>query len=263
MPQDIDDGIHSDPAEAGSSNTVRASQQVENLLKKKKANKENVPHLHQLTPRKKPRMFNEPQEDARRVIWDEDTQGPVQQQERPVTSSRRQQDDEVSEDDGFQNDTRAVGVVRRKEVTSSSRRPETEPGPDASHPSPKRQRVEQSERPESVQHSSSREAELDFDEDDDDRRRLVRYQQSTSRSIQGVARARPRKPQTRVPWTQEEVIALIEYIEDIGTSWTNIKKMDDFWDEDTETYKGPQHLKQRDQVSLKDKARNLKVDFLK
>jgi hypothetical protein len=254
----VDNVAHSDPVEAGPSNTMRASQHVENLLRKKKANKENVPRPHQPTPRKKSFMFNEPQEDAGRVEWDEDTQDPREAQERPVIGSKRAQDDEVSEDDGFQNDTRPVEVVRRRKGASSSHIAE----PVASRPSPKRQRVEQSERPESDNHRPSREAEPESDEDGD-KRRMVRYQQSTARSIQGVARARPRQPQTRTPWTEEEVLALIEYIEDIGTSWTNIKKTDESWNEGSETYEGPQYLKRRDQVALKDKARNLKVDFLK
>jgi hypothetical protein len=254
-----DYGIHSDTAEAGPSNTVHASQHVENLLRRKKANKENVRSSQQLTPRKKKRMFNEPQEDAWRVEWDEETQGPSEQQEKPAASNKRQQDEEVSEDDGFENDTRPVEVVREREIASSSHRIE----PAVSRSSTKRQRVEQSTRSESADHRSSREAELDANDDNNNKRRYIGYVQSTSRSVQGVAMAQPKQPQTRVPWSQEEVIALIEYIEKLGTSWSNIKKVDESLDEDTNLPEGPQHLTRRDQVSLKDKARNLKVDFLK
>jgi hypothetical protein len=252
------DDIQSDPAEAGPSQTVQASQHVANLLRKKKANKENVPHAQQLTPRVKPRMFNEPQEDAQRVEWDDPTQGPSQRQEQPTAAGKRGQDDEVSEDDGFENDQRPTNVAKRRETASSARRLE----PPASRPSPKRQRVEQSEEVDSGNYRVSQEPESDSN-DNSDRMRFVRNLQSTARSIQGLTRARSGQPQTRTPWSLEEVAALLEYIEELGTSWANIKKVDESWDEESETFKGPRLLARRDQVALKDKARNLKLDYLK
>jgi hypothetical protein len=252
-----DEDAQSDPAEPGPSQTLQTSQHVANLLKKKKANKENVPQSQQQpAPRVKPRMFNEPQEDARRVEWDDPTQVASQRQEQPAAGRREQ--DEVSEDDGFENDQRPVNAARRSEAASSARKPESP----ISRPSPKRQRVEQSERVESVNYRPSQEAESDSD-DNNDRRRFVKYQQSTARSIQGLAKARSGQPQTRTPWSSEEVAALLEYIEELGTSWANIKKVDESWDADSETYEGPRLLARRDQVALKDKARNLKLDYLK
>jgi hypothetical protein len=65
-----------------------------------------------------------------------------------------------------------------------------------------------------------------------------------------------RKPQQRSRWTEVEVQRLVELIEDYGASWAYLLQMDG---------EHPQGavLQQRDQVSLKDKARNMKMDFLK
>ncbi|KAF2665489.1 hypothetical protein BT63DRAFT_459069 [Microthyrium microscopicum] len=63
-----------------------------------------------------------------------------------------------------------------------------------------------------------------------------------------------RKVQERKKWTEEETSALIAYIEEFGTSWAQIQKED--------ANRGA-ILKVRDQVALKDKARNLKFEYLK
>jgi hypothetical protein len=63
-----------------------------------------------------------------------------------------------------------------------------------------------------------------------------------------------RKVQERKRWTKEETTALIAYIEEIGTSWAMIQK--------TDQARGA-ILQGRDQVALKDKARNLKFEYMK
>lgn len=59
----------------------------------------------------------------------------------------------------------------------------------------------------------------------------------------------------RNPWSVEACQALIDYIGDIGCSWKDIKRHDEA--------AGHNLLGDRTQVDLKDKARNLKVEFLK
>lgn len=63
------------------------------------------------------------------------------------------------------------------------------------------------------------------------------------------------KVQERKRWTNEETAALITYIEELGTSWALISKTD----ADREAFL----LQGRDQVALKDKARNLKFEYMK
>lgn len=70
-------------------------------------------------------------------------------------------------------------------------------------------------------------------------------------------------PQTRRAWSREETDALIHYIETIGTSWVIIKNVDAGGPknkvEEVPSYKA---LLERSQVNLKDKARNMKMDYL-
>lgn len=69
-----------------------------------------------------------------------------------------------------------------------------------------------------------------------------------------LSATRPKKVQRRNAWSEEETQTFIDYIETIGTSWVQILKTD-------EGDRGV--LQSRDQVALKDKARNMKMDFLK
>ncbi|KAL9619317.1 MAG: hypothetical protein Q9160_006082 [Pyrenula sp. 1 TL-2023] len=64
-----------------------------------------------------------------------------------------------------------------------------------------------------------------------------------------------RPMQRRRQWTNEEVERLLTLMEDYGTRWANIKKADEAHED------GPL-LERRDQVGLKDKARNIKFDYL-
>lgn len=70
-------------------------------------------------------------------------------------------------------------------------------------------------------------------------------------------------PQTRRAWSREETDALIHYIETIGTSWVLIKDVDAGDPEDkVEEVPSYRALLERSQVNLKDKARNMKMDYL-
>ena len=64
-----------------------------------------------------------------------------------------------------------------------------------------------------------------------------------------------RLPQQRLRWTDDEVTRLVELIERHGVSWSTLLELDR-QDENPK-------LQDRDQVALKDKARNIKMDFLK
>ena len=61
-------------------------------------------------------------------------------------------------------------------------------------------------------------------------------------------------PQVRKGWTDEETQRLLELIIEFGTSWALLK---------SEDFAAGNILESRDQVALKDKARNMKMDYLK
>ena len=79
------------------------------------------------------------------------------------------------------------------------------------------------------------------------------YQHSKNRAL-AVTATQPKKVQVRKAWTDEETGTLLDLIEEHGTSWRLLKEIDD---------NNHQILRSRDQVALKDKARNMKLDFLK
>ncbi|KAL8987041.1 MAG: hypothetical protein Q9177_003720 [Variospora cf. flavescens] len=65
-----------------------------------------------------------------------------------------------------------------------------------------------------------------------------------------------RKVQVRTPWSEEETDRLLDLIADHGISWSYLKTMD-------EDHAQGSLFRNRDQVALKDKARNMKADYLK
>ena len=69
-----------------------------------------------------------------------------------------------------------------------------------------------------------------------------------------VLKQRTKPPQTRTAWSEEETNQLLLLIEEHGTSWTRLMAKDN---------KAGGFLQARDQVALKDKARNIKVDYLR
>jgi hypothetical protein len=91
----------------------------------------------------------------------------------------------------------------------------------------------------------------------------TQYLKSSARQIRIGARGISKQPQVRRPWTQEEELRLVELIGEFGISWSTLKANDDGnLDPETESRSGPQILRYRDQVALKDKARNMKVLYL-
>lgn len=71
----------------------------------------------------------------------------------------------------------------------------------------------------------------------------------------GIGRVKPYVPQVRKAWTFDETTAFIDGIARLGPKYSAIAK----WDETQNGYV----LKDRTQVNMKDKARNMKLDYLK
>lgn len=260
-----DDGYNNlsdDPeqGEAGPSTAVPRSSYVQGLINKQKTNKENV-NAQKSPTNPKPFRFHDPQPDATSVEWDEESQrasqGATSRRPGQVTKEKRRRDndieeeeeeDGVSQDEGFETDNRALPATARRHQTS-----------------PKRKRVEQRERVGSAEFRPSVEPSAS---QDDRSRGLERDIRRTNSNIRSSAKApmsiRPKPMQQRRAWSRDEEDALIEYIETYGTGWADIKTMDNGnWNESTESWEGPLSLEGRDQVALKDKARNLRVAYHK
>ncbi|KAI9800730.1 MAG: hypothetical protein M1833_003146 [Piccolia ochrophora] len=230
-------------------------------------NKENVSDRRdEPTTEANRRFFNETQDGAERVEWDDDDEDNVKSQHQaPQMSPRRnkrardEDDDEVSDvsdDSGFQEDRRPVNVNRREEARVPARKvrirgSQSQPLRSSSPGEQLRrdasasalQRVSspaRNSRNNSQQGSSAR---PDAD--------AIDYTQVNAIAKREVALRGPPKVQIRRPWSKEACKSLIDHIEMCGTSWAEIERKRD------------PLLAGRDQVGLKDKARNMKVDFLK
>jgi Myb-like DNA-binding domain len=196
-------------------------------------------------------------------------QEPVEQaneeEEEEAEEERREEEeeDEISEDEGFQQDHRVPDPARRLAAPAARRQSPVQDAPS----SPKRQQIERprgnsdreaarrrQQRPESAARASVR-REVDNENEDEDEEDYPppTFPQASLVARVNDAHARSRmnrEPQRRVAWSEADSDRLIDGIEQFGCSWSLIAKNVNF-----------DHP--RDQVALKDKARNMKVTYLK
>lgn len=244
----------------------------------KEKNKENLDERKgTASGRAKPRAFIDRQESAERVTWDDSQQSNQQMSNSPKKKRRAQphvEEEEISdpsEDESFQKDNRPGNVRERRNMA---------PNPPRRTTSTARDSMSRPNRQPRVSPLQDDEGEDSGQEDDEVQRQIRKEEvahyrgtpaqsQPPSRSQAQIAeqqkrinqlaktqvRSRaPAKVQTRRPWSDEETSTLIEYIMEHGTSYAFIKKLDM---DDQNVLEG------RDQIALKDKARNIKTDYLK
>ena len=266
QPQQIDDQmdqIQPNPF----ANSFPTSQQIVQMGQEREAaaNKENVadasaiqgstspgPSNRQVLGPRKLRMVD-PQPNAQRVMFDSQPFGDM-----PTGTAGTKRDfqtmdggdfdPEPSQDQGFQTDPRTFDVSSRR-----AQKPVTTRAPRKT----KKARINQA--PEPTQ--ATDEADPTYvqpeptaqDDNEPPSSTLGAYQRSKSKA-QEVTASQPKKVQVRKAWTDEETGLLLDLIEEHGTSWRLLKQID---------FENNHVLRDRDQVALKDKARNMKLDFLK
>ena len=237
--------------------------------------------------------FNAPQAGATRVTW-----GDTQVAGGPSPRKRAHADIEDDEDAEFETDHRQQKVPQRKkrarlpiqqhvqsparstysatqddrDAQLSSSAPMGPPPPRAIQPSPAR-RFPSSSAPAIRQtdpHIDPRiiASQVSDDNVDDDISINTQNGLPSTQEVNARAKAFTRvqrqhinatqqtTPQKRTPWSQDETERLMNLVEAHGTGWSAILKIDQDHPE------GPL-LQRRGQVGLKDKARNMKMDFLK
>lgn len=242
-----------------SSPVARARQVVElqASLDAKNNRKNTLEHVNQLIGRGK-KSFVDRQDNAERLTFDSQEQVQSVSEDQDQHPLRRQdnvtrdqpaadlQEPSAEDEEGFQQDPRPITGQTRRDKISSGKRP-------ASVPSVRR-RLHQEDRVASTGGSASNEIRSAATRHNQGQTpapsQLENYQ--TANMVAKFKSSRLREPQIRRPWTNEETEALIELIGEYGTSWTFLKQRDE-----------QERLKRRDQVALKDKARNMKFDFLK
>ena len=244
-----------------------------------------VHNSHQLSQREftKPRLIDR---QAGAVRLNFDSQGSTQTGSsnahrnvmEPVELGDEEEDqdqiEDPSQDVGFQEDTRPVTVNARRNATPSNHHPVAESVTAAPRPHKRVRSSTETQSPRKRSRPIERVPEPD-DDNDEDEDAIRRVTERHNRNSAGTNKPPPtqlenykeanssnrsrnskqqKKVQSRKAWTDEETERLIYLIEKQGTSWALLKKIDD---------KKKKILLDRDQVALKDKARNMKVDYLK
>ena len=204
------------------------------------------------------RSLMDRQENAERVSFDSDSQesSPSHHErsgEQGIQDHESDHHYEMSQDVGFQTDNRPITTSIQSRVATSGNRHGLRPTT-SSVRRPRRHQITRNIR-EAVEEDDVRgavEQHNNVDVPAPSQSRAYRRVNSTAKL--DVSVRVPKKPQTRTPWSVEETGLLLDLIQDNGLSWALIKKIDDSRDK---------VLWRRDQVALKDKARNMKVDYLK
>lgn len=223
-------------------------------------NKENRPLPAQEKGKKR---FIDQQANAQKVRWSsqdsQESEGTAAGRSKRRRAQVEPDDDDNSQDEGFEADQRNPNPNLRAPRRVS-------PAP-VRGPSPKRARVQedgaaaraarrrQQREEAALQANARREAsDEEFEEEDEiedaTSRTAATQVLSTARRETAISKQSTAQPQNRTPWSPEDTEHLIDLIEDMGCSWAVIHKAGGFQVE-------------RDQVAIKDKARNLKVAFLK
>lgn len=244
--------------------------------------KENTPITEREIPKVEKLRFVDPQPNAERVVWSQSQQSDSSEAERQATrrGKRKQQAAEVEEDDeeddeAFARDLRPIDPSRRINATRSiGQSRQTTPATQSSQKSPprnynqeefevaqinaalhrhhKRRRLElQQEREDDLQDQALQASARAADEHPSSTPYLEISETAKARKVTNMRRIVQAAPRGRQRWTLEETELLIDLIGKRGCTWSTILK---------EGVHGFSDV--RDQVSLKDKARNIKVDFL-
>ena len=201
------------------------------------SNKENIVETQtNVQPPSGQRRLIDRQENATRVAWDSQDTG----------SNRNASQVDLDEVDDFQRQQPPVNATSRRSLISSNKRTAIEP-PRSQGPSPKKVRIREANgtRAQSIVQ---------------DRQPSMPPPSQVEEYLAANAAAKERKawqvkpPQVRKGWTEEETERLLDLIGEHGTSWALLK---------SEDFAAGNILESRDQVALKDKARNMKLDYLK
>ncbi len=151
-----------------------------------------------------------------------------------------------SQDEGFQTQHVPADIVQRRKSKPAPKRSAPQPlMPERSSPKKARtQEVSRTSRPDIIRDQMN----IEPSPSPMDEYRAANSSAKTMKAFQ------PKPPQIRKPWSEEETETLLALIEQHGTSWSLLL---------AEDKSEGMILQSRGQVALKDKARNMKMDYLK
>lgn len=221
------------------------------------SNKENIAEVKesraQLQPQSIPRRLIDPQKGAVKISFESQD------------SNVDNQIEDVSQDEGFQEQVLPVNSAQRRISHSQLKRQATDPARLQGR-SPKKARLQEpsgsrSQAPAKVRVEKppapprSQTIVEDRNEDEPNPTQMDGYKAANAAAKEKKA-FQVKPTQIRIPWSEEETERLHELIVKHGVSWKLLKQEDQIW-------RGGPMLEDRDQGALKDKARNIKMDYLK
>ena len=212
------------------------------MQREAESNKENIaeiPESQHTKPSKK------------RSIYDQDpnaeTVSPIDVQD----SDPNSQENEISSDDGFQVQAESSNTAMQRRLKLATKRPASKPAR-LQRRSPKKVRVLES----IDAHTLDGGAHVAREEQETEPSLSQAHKEyvRVNRSAKQIMAVATKPPQRRSAWTGAETDMLYYLITVHGTSWKLLKEED---------RAQSSLLEARDQVALKDKARNMKMDYLK
>lgn len=217
----------------------------------------------------KPRSFIDRQENAVRIQWD-DGNASQRPSKHPQNEDLLPQASDSSEDDAFQPAAAIRDGSRRHTAPVSKRRVAHEDAEkargkrakvrskDQTHiaPSAAQDEIQETSPDESPSHGQPEQepAASQANDSEDESEHVINLTQASmmakARAYRASQDAPPQMPSARVPWSERDTETLMRLVGEHNCSWSIIQRSGR-WDWE------------RDQVALKDKARNLKVLLLK
>ena len=241
----IDDWTPEENEEEEGDGDIRRSAQASlayRTQREAESNKENVADISESQQNRSAK---------KRSIYDRD---PLAEKIAPIDSQDSDHNGsevEISSDEGFQLQAGSSNAARQRRLKPATKRPAPEPAR-LKRRSPKKVRVQ-----ENIDvHTIDDRTEVARDEQEVGlplSQAFDEYERVNKSAKQKMA-AVTKPPQSRSTWTGVETDMLHYLITEHGTSWRLLKNED----------RDQGHvLEARDQVALKDKARNMKMDYLK
>ena len=161
------------------------------------------------------------------------------------------QGSEISSDEDFQHQAEPSNAAMRRHSRSATKRPASNPAV-LQRRSPKKVRVQEN----TVSDTLNGSADVARDEQETELPPSQAYEAyvRVKKSAKQRTAVMTKPPQRRSAWTPAETEMLQHLITEYGTSWKLLKEQD---------LEQEYVLEARDQVALKDKARNMKMDYVK
>lgn len=208
------------------------------MQREAESNKENIAEIPESQPTKLSK---------KRSIYDQDPNAETVSQDSDFNS----QESEISSDEGFQVQAESSNAAMQRRLKPATKRPASTPAR-LQRRSPKKVRVLES----IDAHTLDSSADVAREERETEPPLSQAHQEyvRVNKSAKQKTAEATKPPQRRSAWTGAETDMLYHLITAHGTSWKLLK--------DEDRAQGSL-LEARDQVALKDKARNMKMDYLK